>query len=56
MFALNDYLAGIALDQLSNQAAVGGISFSTGAKPLSAESIIWAYQDFACSSCSSVGV
>ena len=31
MFALNDYLAGIALDQLSNQAAVGGISFSTGA-------------------------
>ena len=31
MFALNDYLAGIALDQLSNQAAVGGISFSTTA-------------------------
>ncbi|MBZ7125574.1 pitrilysin [Klebsiella grimontii] len=31
IFALNDYLAGIALDQLSNQAAVGGISFSTGA-------------------------
>lgn len=31
MFALNDYLAGIALDQLSNQAAVGGISFSIGA-------------------------
>lgn len=31
MFALNDYLAGIALDQLSNQGAVGGISFSTGA-------------------------
>lgn len=31
MFALNDYLAGIALDQLSNRAAVGGISFSTGA-------------------------
>lgn len=31
MFALNDYLAGLALDQLSNQAAVGGISFSTGA-------------------------
>lgn len=31
MFALNDYLAGIALNQLSNQAAVGGISFSTGA-------------------------
>jgi len=31
LFALNDYLAGIALDQLSNQAAVGGISFSTGA-------------------------
>lgn len=31
LFALNDYLAGIALDQLSNQAAVGGISFSTNA-------------------------
>ena len=31
IFALNDYLAGIALDRLSNQAAVGGISFSTGA-------------------------
>ncbi len=31
MFALNDYLAGIALDQLSNQAAVGGIGFSTNA-------------------------
>jgi protease-3 len=31
IFALNDYLAGIALDQLANQAAVGGISFSTGA-------------------------
>ena len=31
MFALNDYLAGIALDQLSNQASVGGISFSTNA-------------------------
>lgn len=31
MFALNDYLAGIALDELSNQAAVGGISFSTNA-------------------------
>ena len=31
MFALNDYLAGISLDQLSNQAAVGGISFSTNA-------------------------
>jgi secreted Zn-dependent insulinase-like peptidase len=31
MFALNDYLAGIALDQLSNQAAAGGISFSTNA-------------------------
>ncbi|KAA1049195.1 pitrilysin [Pseudocitrobacter sp. 73] len=31
MFAFNDYLAGISLDQLSNQAAVGGISFSTGA-------------------------
>ncbi|MDI8751945.1 hypothetical protein MJH54_29550, partial [Salmonella enterica subsp. enterica serovar Montevideo] len=29
LFALNDYLAGMALDQLSNQAAVGGISFST---------------------------
>ena len=31
LFALNDYLAGIALDQLSNRAAVGGISFSTNA-------------------------
>lgn len=31
MFALNDYLAGIALDQLSNRAAVGGIGFSTNA-------------------------
>jgi protease-3 len=31
LFALNDYLAGIALDQLSNQAAVGGIGFSTNA-------------------------
>lgn len=31
MFALNDYLAGLALDQLSNQAAVGGISISTNA-------------------------
>lgn len=31
MFALNDYLAGLALDQLSNQASVGGISFSTNA-------------------------
>ncbi|WP_348251600.1 hypothetical protein, partial [Salmonella enterica] len=29
--ALNDYLAGMALDQLSNQVAVGGISFSTNA-------------------------
>ncbi|CCJ99319.1 Protease III precursor [Cronobacter malonaticus 507] len=31
LFALNDYLAGIALDQLSNQASVGGISFSSSA-------------------------
>lgn len=31
MFALNDYLAGLSLDQLSNQASVGGISFSTNA-------------------------
>ena len=31
LFALNDYLAGVALDQLSNQAAVGGISFSSNA-------------------------
>ncbi|TSJ56126.1 pitrilysin [Atlantibacter subterranea] len=31
LFALNDYLAGLALDQLSNQASVGGISFSTNA-------------------------
>lgn len=30
LFALNDYLAGVALDELSSQAAVGGISFSTG--------------------------
>ncbi|MDF7681638.1 pitrilysin [Enterobacteriaceae bacterium ESL0689] len=29
LFALNDYLAGLALDQLASQAAVGGISFST---------------------------
>ncbi|PWW12720.1 pitrilysin [Mangrovibacter plantisponsor] len=31
MFALNDYMAGLALDQLSQQAAVGGIHFSTNA-------------------------
>jgi len=31
LFALNDYLAGIALDELSNKAAVGGIGFSTNA-------------------------
>lgn len=31
LFALNDYLAGLALDELSNQAATGGISFSTNA-------------------------
>ena len=30
LFALNDYLAGLALDELSSQASVGGISFSTG--------------------------
>ncbi len=29
MFALNDYLAGVALDELSSQASVGGIDFST---------------------------
>ncbi|QZN95324.1 pitrilysin [Symbiopectobacterium purcellii] len=29
MFLLNDYLAGLALDELSYQALVGGISFST---------------------------
>ncbi|MCV9879196.1 pitrilysin [Brenneria izbisi] len=29
LFALNDYLAGLALDELSYQASVGGISFST---------------------------
>ncbi|MDR7344580.1 protease-3 [Pantoea alhagi] len=29
LFALNDYLAGVALDELGSQAAVGGISFST---------------------------
>jgi len=31
MFALNDYLAGLALDGLSNQASIGGIGFSTNA-------------------------
>ncbi|WP_058913732.1 pitrilysin [Entomohabitans teleogrylli] len=31
LFALNDYMAGLALDELSNQAAVGGISFSSNA-------------------------
>lgn len=31
LFALNDYLAGLALDELAGQAAVGGISFSTNA-------------------------
>ncbi|ELY2853567.1 pitrilysin [Cronobacter dublinensis] len=31
LFALNDYLAGLALDQLSNQASVGGIGFSSSA-------------------------
>ncbi len=30
LFALTDYLAGLALDQLSYQASVGGIGFSTG--------------------------
>lgn len=29
MFMLNDYLAGLSLDELSYQASVGGISFST---------------------------
>ncbi len=29
MYGLNDYLAGLALDELSSQASVGGISFST---------------------------
>ncbi|MEE3660795.1 pitrilysin [Brenneria sp. g21c3] len=29
LFALNDYLAGLALDELSYQASIGGISFST---------------------------
>lgn len=29
LFAINDYLAGVALDELSSQASVGGISFST---------------------------
>ncbi|OFC63785.1 pitrilysin [Candidatus Erwinia dacicola] len=29
MFSLNDYLAGVFLDELSSQASVGGISFST---------------------------
>lgn len=31
LFALNDYMAGLALDRLSNQASVGGIGFSTSA-------------------------
>ncbi|MEA1064125.1 pitrilysin [Erwinia sp. HR93] len=31
LFALNDYMAGAALDELGNQASVGGISFSTSA-------------------------
>ncbi|AKA38135.1 pitrilysin [Yersinia ruckeri] len=31
LFALTDYLASLSLDQLSYQASVGGISFSTGA-------------------------
>ncbi len=31
MFALNDYMAGLALDELSNQASIGGISFSSNA-------------------------
>ncbi|KAA8997616.1 pitrilysin [Affinibrenneria salicis] len=30
LFALTDYLAGLALDELGYQASVGGISFSTG--------------------------
>ncbi|WP_075183164.1 pitrilysin [Pantoea sp. 1.19] len=29
LFALNDYLAGLALDEMSSQASVGGINFST---------------------------
>ncbi|MFP9228200.1 pitrilysin [Pectobacterium cacticida] len=29
LFALNDYLAGLALDELSYQASIGGIGFST---------------------------
>lgn len=29
MFGLNDYLASLALDELSSQASIGGISFST---------------------------
>ncbi|MCX8956872.1 pitrilysin [Erwinia psidii] len=29
LFSLNDYLAGLALDELSSQASVGGIGFST---------------------------
>lgn len=31
LFALNDYLAGLALDELSQRASVGGISFSSHA-------------------------
>ncbi len=30
LFGLNDYLSGLALDELNSQASVGGISFSTG--------------------------
>lgn len=30
MYGLNDYLAGLALDELNSQASVAGISFSTG--------------------------
>lgn len=30
LFGLNDYLSSLALDELSSQASVGGISFSTG--------------------------
>lgn len=31
LFALNDYMAGLALDELSNQAAIGGMTFSSSA-------------------------
>lgn len=52
MFALNDYLAGLALDQLSNQASVGGISF-----PPTLTTALWLMlmvTPSVCRSCSSI--